>query len=157
MNEQTKMDKLVTEMAEHICDKLCKYPGMKFEGDECIEDICCDCKMEQFVCDILNTYNELNDFEKSQTHKLLQTISELKKQIPAFKIGETAYLVDFEEGVIDESVINGTGTRTDRNKTEFEYDSDLLYFYGDDIGKCVFISREEAEEALRKENDNEKS
>lgn len=79
MSEPTKMDLLTTEMAEHICDKLCKYPCMKFEGDECLEDICCDCKMGRFICDILNEYNKLNDFEQTQCCKLLQKIAELER------------------------------------------------------------------------------
>ena len=145
--EQTKMDKIVTEMAEHICDKLCRFPR-EMDQEE-LDEHCCDCKMGQFICDIQNTYNHLNDFEKSQCCKLLQTISELRKQLPAFKIGDTAYLVDFEAGVIDKSTVNGIVTRTEKNETEFEYDSDLLEFCNDDIGNIVFHTEDEANAALK--------
>lgn len=67
--EQNKMDEITTKMAEHICDKLCKYPLMKFEGDECLEDICCECEIGQFICDIQNTYNRLNEDVKEVHHE----------------------------------------------------------------------------------------
>lgn len=80
-NEESAMDRITTEMAEHICDNICKYPCMKFEGDECLEDICAECKMGQFICGILNEYNRLNNFEQTQCYKLLQEISTLKEQL----------------------------------------------------------------------------
>lgn len=147
--EQTKMDQITTEMAEFICDDICKHREEGLSQDE-LDEICCDCKMGQFICEILNTYNELNDFEKSQCCKLLQELSELRKQLPAFKIGDTAYIIDFDEGVIDESVVNGIVSRIDENEIEFEYDSDSLEFHSDDIGVIVFRSREEAQEALKR-------
>lgn len=51
------MDKLTTtEMMEHICDHLCKHPCNAKDQEE-LEDICAECKMGKYVCDILNTYN----------------------------------------------------------------------------------------------------
>lgn len=47
------MDRLTTEMAEYICDNLCKYP-VECQDEEGLEEICCKCRMEQFICDILN-------------------------------------------------------------------------------------------------------
>lgn len=52
----TDMDKLTTEMMEHICDNLCKHPCNAKDQEE-LDDICAECKMGKFVCDILNTYN----------------------------------------------------------------------------------------------------
>lgn len=51
------MDKLTTEMMEHICDNLCKHPIREGQTQDELEDICAECKMGKFVCDILNTYN----------------------------------------------------------------------------------------------------
>lgn len=54
--EETVMDKITTEMAEHLCDNLCKYP-CQVSDQEKLEDICMECKMADFICKILNTYN----------------------------------------------------------------------------------------------------
>lgn len=149
MSELTKMDLLTTKMAEHICDNLCAYPKVT-PNQEVLEDICANCKMGQFICDILNEYNHINDFEHTQCHKLLQKIAELESQLPHFDIGDTAYLVDFESKVIDASVVNGIVCRTDDGGVEFEYDSDLLKFHSDDIGVIVFKNQGEAQEVLEK-------
>ena len=47
------LDKITTEMMEHICDKLCRHPREAQDEDE-LEVICASCKMGQFVCDIIN-------------------------------------------------------------------------------------------------------
>lgn len=147
------MDQLTTEMAEYFCDKLCVHPKVE-TNQKNLDKICDDCKVRKFICDILNTYNNLNDFEKSQNYKLLQELSELRKQLPVFKIGDTAYLVDFDKGIVEQSIVRGIITRTDKNETEFEYDSTLLEFHSDDIGLCVFRSDREAQEAINKKKDN---
>ena len=148
MSEQTKMYLLTTEMEEHICDNLCRFPR-EMEQEE-LDEHCCECKIGQFICDILNEYNRINDFEKSQCYKLLQKIANLEKRLPQFNIGDAAYLVDFEAGVIDASVINGIVCRMDDNGSEFEYDSDLLEFHSNDVGVIAFRSYEEALEALER-------
>ena len=58
------MDGITTEMMEHICDNLCKYPDQLSEME--LEDKCAECKMGRFVRDILNQYNKVNDFTNSQ-------------------------------------------------------------------------------------------
>ncbi len=45
------IDQITTEMAEHICDELCRHPK-ELTKDELI-DICAECKLGQFICDIL--------------------------------------------------------------------------------------------------------
>lgn len=75
-NEESTMDKITTEMAEHICDHLCRFPR-EMEQEE-LDEHCADCKMGQFICDILNEYNRLNDFEQTECCKLLKKISELE-------------------------------------------------------------------------------
>lgn len=62
-NEQTDMDKLTTEMMEHICDNLCKHPIRVGQTQDELDDICAECKMGKFICDILNAHNRLKDFE----------------------------------------------------------------------------------------------
>lgn len=76
--EETWMDGITTEMMEHICDNLCKYPD-QLSGEE-LEDKCAECKMGRFVCDILNQYNEVNDFANSQCAKLLEQMQGLKER-----------------------------------------------------------------------------
>lgn len=68
--EETWMDGITTEMMEHICDNLCRYPD-QLSGME-LEDKCAECKMGRFVCDILNQYNKINDFANSQCAKMLE-------------------------------------------------------------------------------------
>lgn len=75
--EETWMDGITTEMMEHICDDLCKYPD-QLNGEK-LEDKCAECKMGRFVCDILNQYNKVNDFADSQCAKLMNQMHELKE------------------------------------------------------------------------------
>lgn len=81
--EETWMDGITTEMMEHICDDLCKYPDQL--SGEALEDKCAECKMGRFVCDILNQYNKVNDFVDSQCAKLLEQMHELKERDTAKK------------------------------------------------------------------------
>lgn len=71
-DEETKMDKITTEFAEHICDNLCRYPHMA--DGKSLEIICSECKIGKFICDILNEYNRINDFDKTQTAKPLEQV-----------------------------------------------------------------------------------
>ena len=77
--EESTMNKLTTEMAEHICDHLCRFPR-EMEQEE-LDAHCCECKMSKFICDILNDYNRINDFEQTQCHKLLEKIAELESRM----------------------------------------------------------------------------
>jgi hypothetical protein len=56
MTDQNDMDKILTSMMEDICDHFCRFPW-ETEHKEDLEDICAECQMGQYVCDILNTYN----------------------------------------------------------------------------------------------------
>ena len=80
---ETKMDKITTEFAEHICDNLCRYPHMA--DGKSLEIICSECKIGKFICYILNEYNRINDFDKTQTAKLLKQVQELKERDTAKK------------------------------------------------------------------------
>lgn len=86
--EKSKMDQIVTEMREHFCDKLCKHPCRTDIDQEQLDAICDECKMGEYTRDILNTYNELNNFEKSQCYVLLQRISQLERTLDVQEILE---------------------------------------------------------------------
>ena len=73
MAEQTEMDALVEAMMEHICDELCRHPR-EAQDPEQLEDVCAGCGMSRYVRHILSTYNQLNDFDKSQCKHLLEEL-----------------------------------------------------------------------------------
>ena len=77
--EESEMDKITTELAEWTCDQICIYP-QKIHDEEMLANICCECALGSYICQILNLYNKLNDFEKSQIAVLLARISELEAQ-----------------------------------------------------------------------------
>nr|WP_288829768.1 DUF551 domain-containing protein [uncultured Clostridium sp.] len=80
MADQNEMDKIVTPMMEHLCDHLCRFPW-ETERKEDLEDICAECKMDQYTNEILNTYNRVNDFQNTQCVKLLKELAiEREKQ-----------------------------------------------------------------------------
>jgi len=70
MKETTAMDKITEEMMEHVCDKICRFPWVISDQEE-MDAICANCEMSKHVCDILNTYNGLNNFEQTQCGDLL--------------------------------------------------------------------------------------
>lgn len=73
--KETKMDKITTEFAEHICDNLCRYPHLLNEEE--LEDKCLMCEMGKFICDILNEHNRI--LEQVQEYKKLGTLEELQE------------------------------------------------------------------------------
>lgn len=70
------IDKLTTEMMEHICDNICKHPIKVGQTQEQLEDICAECKMGKFVSAILNTYNHTQS--AYNVDKVLEQIKELR-------------------------------------------------------------------------------
>jgi len=68
MADQNEMDKIVTPMIEHVCDHLCRFP-LEIERKEDLEDICAECKMDQYTNLILNTYDRVSDPEKNILHR----------------------------------------------------------------------------------------
>lgn len=77
MSEETKMDKLTTEFAEYICNNICVHTFNDELTQEEVENICIDCKIGEFVCDVSNEYNRIFEFDKSQSAKLMQKYSEI--------------------------------------------------------------------------------
>lgn len=117
--EQTDMDKITTEMMEHICDNLCKHPGNAKDQEE-LDNTCAECKMGKFVCDILNMYNhqtkQLSELKESfldpiEMCKVKIALDELKEYQrlekqgllvrKSFELGGKAYIHQFnKEGVL---------------------------------------------------------
>ncbi|MDD3140738.1 MAG: hypothetical protein PHX08_17455 [Lachnospiraceae bacterium] len=62
MKIEEKLNEMSTEMAEHICDNICKHPGNVSEDE--LENICCECKLGQYICNILNA--PFSDQEKGR-------------------------------------------------------------------------------------------
>ena len=73
MKETTVMDKITEEMMEHVCDKICRFPWEISDREE-MDEICAGCKTKKYVGDILDTYNGLNDFEKTQCTQLFKEL-----------------------------------------------------------------------------------
>lgn len=137
---------------------------------KCFEEECfgmesrVECEKCQFTFDICERLAAYEDLEllPEQLRELdgmykdvCEKLAEYQKYIPAFKVGDTAYLVDYEAGVIDESVVHEISGKITADETEFSYDSEKLYFYDDDIGETVFLSETEAQEALERMVQNE--
>lgn len=77
--EDSDMEKITTEFAEYICDKLCKHP---YECDqEELEEICAECRMGKFICDVCNEYNRVNRFVGSEVEKLMKENHKLKAEM----------------------------------------------------------------------------
>lgn len=76
MTEETKMDHITTAMLEHICNHICWFSWEVSDQEE-MDRICADCQMNRYLTDILNTYSQLNDFEKSNIASLLKKYAEV--------------------------------------------------------------------------------
>lgn len=74
MADQNEMLKIVTPIMEHICDNLCRFPG-EIERKENLEEVCANCQMDQYTNLILNQYDKINDFEKTQCVHLLKELA----------------------------------------------------------------------------------
>ncbi len=74
MVEENETLKIVTLMVEHVCDHLCRFPGEISDQEE-LDKICGGCQMGDQICNILNTYNRINYFEKSQCAHLLKELA----------------------------------------------------------------------------------
>ena len=118
--EETWMDGITTEMMEHICDDLCRYPDQLSAME--LEDECAKCKMSRFVCDILNQYNKVNDFADSQCAKLMNEMHELKERDTAKKpIYEGDGYAPDGTFVLDEWLCPNCGTRYEVDYDEYDH------------------------------------
>jgi|GEM_PF-1272523 len=56
MAEQNEMDKVLYPMMEYVCDKLCRW-SHEVTSEKRLDNICAGCKMDQYMCNILNAHN----------------------------------------------------------------------------------------------------
>lgn len=71
--EETVMEKLTTDFAEFICDRICgKITGM---SEEDAAEVCADCEMGLYIIKIDNAYNELNLFDNTQVAAVMKKYS----------------------------------------------------------------------------------
>lgn len=75
MNE---MIKLTGELATCVCQNLCT--NKKIYCKEAMENICAECQMPVIASRMINTYNHINDFEKSQISILLKELAKERKK-----------------------------------------------------------------------------
>ena len=72
MAEKNKVEELTTQLAETVCDTICRHSHNKELTEEHLEEICTECPMGEYIIGICNTYNELNTLKGSQLEKALQ-------------------------------------------------------------------------------------
>ena len=169
--EPTDMDKLTTEMMEHICDNICMHPIRVGQTQDELDDICAECKMGKFVCNILNTYNRLNEFDKTQSHDLLKKLSKYRNleeqglllKLPC-KVGDIVYhenkYATIHTGIQSYQITNIMISQNKKGEWTKKYramfllngkivDSQLNFSF-DEIGKTVFLTEQKAQAALEK-------
>lgn len=74
---RTKMDEIVENMANYICDHICQKPKEITDQEE-MEAYCAkECEMGQHFCNILNQYNKINDFEESALCKKMRKFQKI--------------------------------------------------------------------------------
>lgn len=59
VKEMNKIDLTITAMSEYICDKICRHP--LDSSQEELEEVCAECKLGNFICDILKTVEVQDD------------------------------------------------------------------------------------------------
>ena len=76
MLEENEMLKIVTPMVEHVCDHLCRFPREIERLRKIWTEVCAGCQMDiQYANDILNQYDKINNFEKTQCAYLLKELA----------------------------------------------------------------------------------
>lgn len=71
------MDEIVENMAGYICDHICQK-RKEITDQEKLEDYCNgECEMRKHFCNILNQYNEINNFEESELCKIMTKYQEI--------------------------------------------------------------------------------
>lgn len=69
--KRTEMDDIVEKMADYICNHICQKSKETTDQEE-LEAYCAEeCDIGSHICDILNQYNEINDFENSELYKIM--------------------------------------------------------------------------------------
>ena len=155
--EENPMKTITTEFAEYICDMVCgNLHDVKNQEDA--DRICNECKLDEYIRNICHEYTAINYFEKSQIAVLLKEIGRLKEykeldekglllKSPC-KVGDKVYHVIIDSAAeppiyISESKIQDVSAKA-------IYFADDWWTFEEMQNLNVFLSREEAEQALEK-------
>ena len=145
VEEDSDMEKLTTALAEYVCDDKCFFREV-CGNQEHLDEICDECKLGKFICDICNRYNKLNTFVGSQVEILLKKNSKLEKELKRYEdLEEQGLLLRLpcKVGTKVWTIMTGmTGKHPMLFRQEFEVS--ML----DHWGKAVFLTKAEAEKAL---------
>ena len=170
--KNTDIDQITTEMMEHICDNICMHPIRVGQTQDKLDDICAECKMGKFVCDILNTYNhqskQLEEFKDGNLDpiemcKVAIALDKLKEyqrleergsllKLPC-EVGDVVQLVgnkyvnDYE---IRRFIVDNTGIDAVQVEKTIEGRNYWNSFSICNFGKTVFLTEQEALAALEK-------
>lgn len=148
------MEKLIT-----------KYDGLHFPramraierlggADDCdtCEDMCNNCHMYCKKCPIQQAFERLAEYEATDITP--EQIIELKKQIPPCKVGDTVY-VKMQSGEYAEAEVRDLSYFLSCGfcivVTSDKFDKQHIPFT--EFGKTVFLTKTEAEEALKRMED----
>lgn len=75
-NEDNEMLRILQPMMEHICNNMCVMPKKGYSQEK-LDEVCDGCELGQHICNILNTYDRVNDFDKSQSARLMRKYSSI--------------------------------------------------------------------------------
>ena len=72
------IDKITTEMMEHVCDNLCKHPGLCNQNQ--LDAICNDCKMGGYVRKLTGLKNLQGELDRRTEieHQAIKLMGECK-------------------------------------------------------------------------------
>lgn len=75
---EDSVDKIITEMVEHVCDSLCKHPGLCHQQQ--LDVICNDCKMGGYVLKLTELKNLQDEIDRRTEieHQAIKLIGECK-------------------------------------------------------------------------------
>ena len=118
------MERLTMRKGKAICCSA-------FEKGECHFEYCEQCDHEA------EAWSKLTEYEDLEEQGLLL-------RLPC-KVGDTIYLVDFEEKIFDEATVNSIEIDTRDNRVLINSDYEVGTWSEDNY---VFCSKEEAEQAL---------
>ena len=75
-DEDNEMLQILQPMMEHICDNLCVMPKKGYDKEK-LDEACAGCELSQHIRNILNTYDKVNSFGKTQAAKLMEKYSSI--------------------------------------------------------------------------------
>lgn len=65
--DNSRMEELTDKIAEHFCSDLCRHPHRTDISQDELDDICCECQIGKFVCDILNEHERFVSGRKQES------------------------------------------------------------------------------------------